>query len=268
MRPPRDGMVYLVGAGPGDPRLITVRGLQVLRTCDVIVYDRLVNPLLLNEAPAWAERIPAGKRSGHHTMRQEMINALLIDRARAGLIVVRLKGGDPFVFGRGGEEWEALRAAGVPLEIVPGVTSAIAVPGLAGIPVTHRRLGSAFAVVTGHQCNDAAALDWEALARLPTLVVMMGLGTLPETALRLIAHGAAPSRPAAVVSNGSMPNQRIVVGTLATIAGLAEDAALEPPAMLIVGDVVRLRDRLGGGAAPRLALVTSTRAMRRPAAGA
>ncbi len=240
----RQGIVYLVGAGPGDPRLITVRGLEILRTSDVVVYDRLVNPALLEEAPIRAERTPVGKRPGRHTTPQKTINALLISRARAGLTVTRLKGGDPFVFGRGGEECEALHAAGVRFEVVPGVTSAIAVPALAGIPVTHRRYASAFAVVTGHQCDDASAVDWEALARMPTLVVLMGFRGLAEIARNLLAHGAHPSTPAAVVARGTLPDERTVTGTLATIASRAEDAALEPPAILIVGEVVRVRQAL------------------------
>lgn len=240
----REGIVYLVGAGPGDPRLITVRGLEILRASDVVVYDRLVNPALLEEAPARAERIPVGKRPGRHSIPQDTINTLLIARARAGLTVTRLKGGDPFVFGRGGEECEALHCAGVSFEVVPGVTSAIAVPALAGIPVTHRRHSSAFAVVTGHQCDDASAVDWDALARIPTLVVLMGLRALPEIVRQLLAHGAHPSTPAAVVARGTMPDERTVLGTLVTIASQAEDAALEPPAILIVGEVVRVRQTL------------------------
>jgi uroporphyrin-III C-methyltransferase len=240
------GIVYLVGAGPGDPRLITVGGLEAVRTSQAIVYDRLINPALLREAPAWAERIPVGKRPGRHAIPQEAINALLIDRARAGLTVTRLKGGDPFVFGRGGEECEALRAAGVRYAVIPGVTSAIAVPGLAGIPVTHRRHSSAFAVITGHQCDDPSGIDWEALARIPTLIVLMGLGTLARTARRLIESGVPPAKPAAVVASGTLPHQRTVAGTLATIARLVREAGLEPPAVLVVGEVVRLREILDG----------------------
>jgi len=239
------GMVYLVGAGPGDPRLITVAGLEALRASDVIVYDRLIGPALLDEAPAWAERIPVGKRPGRHTISQEVIHALLIERARAGLTVTRLKGGDPFVFGRGGEEGEALRAARVRHAVIPGVTSAIAVPAMAGIPVTHRRHGSAFVVVTGHQCDDPMAIDWDAVARIPTVVVLMGLRALARITRRLIASGVSPSKPAAVVSSGTLPYQRTVTGTLATIARLVQDAALEPPAVLVVGDVVSLREILG-----------------------
>lgn len=240
----RRGIVYLVGAGPGDPGLITVKGLQVLRTADVVVYDRLVHPALLGEAPSGSERIYVGKRAGGHGFPQETINTLLIDRARAGLTVVRLKGGDPFVFGRGGEECEALCAAGIRFEIVPGVTSAVAVPAFAGIPVTHRRYASAFAVVTGHECDGTSDLDWEALSRLPTLVVLMGLHRLPEITRRLLAHGARPSTPAAVVTGGTLPLQRTVTGTIATIAALAEEASLQPPGILIVGEVVGLHDRL------------------------
>ena len=244
MRGASQGIVYLVGAGPGDPRLITVAGLEAIRSSDVIVYDRLVNRALLEEAPAGAERIPAGKRPGGRAVAQAAIDAILIDRARTGLTVTRLKGGDPFVFGRGGEECAALEAAGVPYRVIPGVTSAVAVPGLAGIPVTHRRLGSAFAVVTGHQCEDPTAVDWDALARMPTLIVLMGLAMLARTARRLIAAGAPGSRPAAVVASGTLPHERVVTGTLETIARQARDAGIAAPAVLIVGEVVRLRETL------------------------
>lgn len=241
----REGIVYLVGAGPGDPGLITVKGLQMLGTADVIVYDALVNAALLEKAPVGSERICVGKRGGRHGASQDTINALLVDRARAGATVVRLKGGDPFIFGRGGEECEALRAAGIHFEIVPGVTSAVAVPAFAGIPLTHRRYASAFAVVTGHECDGASDLDWEALSRLPTLVVLMGLHRLAEITQRLLAHGADPTTPAAVVSDGTSPLQRTITGTIATIAALTEEAALQPPAIIVIGEVARLHDRLG-----------------------
>ncbi len=249
------GIVYLVGAGPGEPGLITQRGLEILRSADVVVYDRLVHPDLLDEAPPWAERLFVGKRPGGHPIEQEKINALLIEAARAGHIVVRLKGGDPFVFGRGAEECEALRAAGVSCQVVPGVTSAIAAPAAAGIPVTHRRYASAFAVVTGHECDGASDLDWGALARLPALVFLMGLRALPEITTRLIAHGMRREMPAAVIASATLPNQCTVVGTLATIADRASKAGLEPPATLVVGEVVAVRDTLtalarGGTAAP------------------
>ncbi|MDR5694595.1 MAG: uroporphyrinogen-III C-methyltransferase [Armatimonadota bacterium] len=239
-----NGVVYIVGAGPGDPGLITVRGLQLLRTADVVVYDHLVHPALLDEAPPGAERILVRKHDGGRSMTQEEINTLLIEYARSGRTVVRLKGGDPFVFGRGGEEAEALHAAGIRYEVVPGVTSAVAVPAYAGIPVTHRRYASAFAVVTGHEVQGPSDVDWGALARLPTLVILMCLRRLPEIVARLLANGMSPSVPAAIVASGTTVHQRTVVGTLATIAVRAQEAALEPPATLIVGEVVRLRERL------------------------
>lgn len=239
-----NGIVHIVGAGPGDPGLITVQGLRRLRAAEVVVYDRLVNPVLLEEAPPAAERILVGKQAGGRFASQEEINRLLIERAGSGRTVVRLKGGDPFVFSRGGEEAEALHAAGIRYEIVPGVTSAVAAPAYAGIPVTHRRHASAFAVVTGHEAQGTSDLDWEALARMPTLVVLMGLRRLPEIVARLLACGMSPSVPAAVVAAGTTPDQRTVVGSLATIAERVQEAAVEPPATLIVGEVVRLRDRL------------------------
>ena len=244
------GVVYLVGAGPGDPGLITARGLEILRSADVLVYDRLVAPALVAEAPPSAERVFVGKRPhGRGTdLAQEEINALLVDRARRGLTVVRLKGGDPFVFGRGAEECEALHAAGVPFRVVPGVTSAIAAPAAAGIPVTHRRLASAFAVVTGHECDGVSSLDWEALARVPTLVVLMGLSALPEITARLLEHGADPDTPAAVIASGTLPAQQTVVATIATLAERVAEEGLEPPATVVVGEVVRLRELLTGEA--------------------
>ena len=240
-RPTRGaGIVSIVGAGPGDPGLITRRGLERLRAAEVVVYDRLVHPDLLEEAPPWAERIFVGKRPGSegHSLPQEQINTLLIETARSGRVVVRLKGGDPFVFGRGAEECEALRAAGVPYEVVPGVTSAIAAPAAAGIPVTHRHHASAFAVVAGHECEEASDLDWNALARLPALVFLMGLRALPQITARLIAHGMPEETPAAVIASATLPEQRTVTGTLATLAERAEVAGLEPPATLVVGKVM------------------------------
>lgn len=242
----RPGVVYLVGAGPGDPGLITTKGLELLRAADVVVYDRLVPAALVAEAPPAAERVFVGKYPHGTGAHQPDINALLVDRARQGRTVVRLKGGDPFVFGRGAEECEALCAAGVAVQVVPGVSAATAVPAAAGIPVTHRRLASAFAVVTGHECDGRSDLDWEALARVPTLVVLMGLRALPEIACRLLAHGARPDAPAAVIASGTLPAQRVVIGTLATIAGLATEAGLEPPATVVVGDVVQVGRGNGG----------------------
>jgi uroporphyrin-III C-methyltransferase/precorrin-2 dehydrogenase/sirohydrochlorin ferrochelatase len=243
----RPGVVYLVGAGPGDPGLITAKGLKILRSADVVVYDRLVAPALVAEAPPTAERVFVGKRpySGGADLAQDEINALLVERARRGLTVVRLKGGDPFVFGRGAEECEALHAAGVPFHVVPGVTSAIAAPASAGIPVTHRQLASAFAVVTGHECAGVSDLDWEALARLPTLVVLMGLSALPDITARLLAHGADPDTPAAAIASGTLPAQRTVVATLATLAERVAEEGLEPPATVVIGEVVQVRELLG-----------------------
>src|SRR5881275_989228 len=236
----RGGTVYLVGAGPGDPGLITAQGLELLRSAEVVVYDRLVSPALVAAAPASAERVFVGKHPHETGTRQQDINALLVDRARRGRTVIRLKGGDPFVFGRGAEECEALRAAGVPFQVIPGVTSATAVPAAAGIPVTHRGVASAFAVVAGHECDGRSDLDWEALARVPTLVVLMGLSALPDIVARLRAQGAAADTPAAVIASGTLPEQRTVVGTLEDIADLAAAARLEPPATVVIGEVVRV----------------------------
>ena len=227
------GVVYLVGAGPGDPGLITAKGLELLRSADVVVYDRLVSPALVAQAPAEAERILRGTD-------QQDVNALLIDRAREGLNVVRLKGGDPFVFGRGAEECEALAAAGVSYEVIPGVTSAVAVPAAAGIPVTHRRVASGFAVVAGHECDGRSDLDWEALSRMPTLVVLMGLAALPDVVARLRAQGAPADAPVAVIASGTLPEQRTVVGTLDDIVELVDAAGLDPPATIVIGEVVRV----------------------------
>ena len=243
----RGGTVYLVGAGPGDPGLITAQGLELLRSAEVVVYDRLVSPALVAAAPASAERVFVGKHPHETGTRQQDINALLVDRARRGRTVIRLKGGDPFVFGRGAEECEALRAAGVPVQVIPGVTSATAVPAAAGIPVTHRRVASAFAVVAGHECDGRSDLDWEALARLPTLVVLMGLSALPDIVARLRAQGMAPDTPAAVIASGTLPEQRSVVGTLDDIADLVARAGLEPPATVVIGEVVRVGVGVGVG---------------------
>jgi uroporphyrinogen III methyltransferase/synthase len=241
------GRVYLVGAGPGDPGLITVRGLEAIRRAEVLVHDRLVNPALLEEAPASALRVFAGKHAGAHCLPQERINALLVEHARRGRIVVRLKGGDPFVFGRGGEEALALAAAGIPFEIVPGVSAAVAVPAYAGIPVTHRGVGSSFAVVTGHEdpTKDATAVDWARLATaVDTLVVLMGVQSLPRIVAALLAHGRSPATPAALIQWGTTASQQTVLGTLGDIVERAEVARLEPPVLTVIGEVVRLRERL------------------------
>jgi uroporphyrin-III C-methyltransferase len=237
--------VYLVGAGPGDPDLITVKGLRCLRMADVVVYDRLIDPALLDEARPDAARIFVGKGAGYHTMPQEQINALLVAHARQGRVVVRLKGGDPFVFGRGGEEAAALAAAGIPFEVVPGVSAAIAVPAYAGIPVTHRGHGSLMTVVTAHECAPAAGVDWEALARVGgTLIIMMGVAALPRVTQRLRDGGLAPHTPAAVIEQGTTAQQRVVEGTLADIAERAAAANIHPPAITVVGAVAALRASL------------------------
>ena len=240
------GFVYLVGAGPGDPELITVGGVARLAGADVVVYDRLANPRLLSYARPDAELVYAGKAPDHHALTQDEINALLIARAREGKRVVRLKGGDPFVFGRGGEEAQALAAAGVPFDVLPGVTSAIAAPAYAGIPLTHRALASSFAVVTGHEDaeKDESAIDWEKLAGIDTLVLLMGTARLADIAQRLIACGRAPSTPAAVIEWGTLPRQRTAAGTLQTIADDVHAAGIAPPAVTVIGEVARLREEL------------------------
>ena len=240
-------MVYLVGAGPGDPGLITVKGLALLRRADVVVYDQLANPELLKEVPAGAEILYVGKRAGDHAVPQGGINELLVARARAGLTVVRLKGGDPFVFGRGGEEAEELAAAGIPFEIVPGVTSAVAAPAYAGIPVTHRRYTTLVTFITGHEdpAKEASTIPWAALGQNPgTLVFLMGVKNLAENCRRLVEAGRVPATPAAVIQSGTTLTQRTVVGTLATIALRAQEAGIKPPAVLVVGGVVELADSL------------------------
>ncbi|MGH7773317.1 MAG: uroporphyrinogen-III C-methyltransferase [Candidatus Binatia bacterium] len=238
------GKVYLVGAGPGDPGLMTVRGLELLQRAQVVVYDRLVNPILLEEAPPVAIRIFAGKHTGSHSLPQEEINEILITHARLGRRVVRLKGGDPFVFGRGGEEAQALAAAGIPFEIVPGVTSVTAVPAYAGIPLTYRGVSSSFAVITGHEaCQSQSSVDWERLATsVDTLVVLMGLKNLPAIAAKLLTHGRSPETPVALIRWGTTEEQETVTGTLADI--LDKAAALQPPVVIVIGDVVKLRGQL------------------------
>ncbi len=240
------GKVYLVGAGPGDPELLTLKGKRALEEAACVVYDRLANPRLLEYAPAHAERIYVGKESNRHAMTQEEINALLVDRGGRGLTVCRLKGGDPFVFGRGGEEAEALTGAGIPWEYVPGISSAVAAPGYAGIPVTHRGLCSSFAVVTAHEDpgKGDSTVRWEHLAGIDTVVFLMGVERLPEIAAQLLAHGRDPETPAAVVSWATYPRQYTVTGPLAEIAALCREAGLTAPAVTLVGDVAFLRSRL------------------------
>jgi uroporphyrinogen III methyltransferase/synthase len=244
MRVKSKGTVYLVGAGPGDAGLLTLRGAELLRRADVVLHDALVNPDLLRLAPPSAEIIARGKNM---SMPQEEITALLIARAREGKCVVRLKGGDPYIFGRGGEEAEALAAAKIPFEVVPGVSSVIAAPNYAGIPLTHRGHCSSFTVFTGHEDpNDAeTALRHDQIAKIPgTKVVLMGTEKLADWTKSLIAHGMSPDTPVAMVRWGTTGRQQTVIGTLATIAGLAAEKKLKPPVLTIIGDVVKLRGKL------------------------
>lgn len=241
----RPGSVALVGAGPGDPELLTLKALKLIQHADVIVYDRLVAPEILALAHPRSQHIYVGKARSRHTLPQRDISALLVRLARDGKRVVRLKGGDPFVFGRGGEEIETLAANGISFEIVPGITAANGVAAYAGIPLTHRDYVQACVFVTGHLKDGTMDLDWGALARpKQTLVVYMGLAGLATLCRELVAHGLPPGTPAAIVQHGTTPRQRVVSATVSTLAARAEVAALEPPTLIIVGEVVRLQDTL------------------------
>lgn len=241
------GIVYIVGAGPGDYKLITLKALECIQCADVLVYDRLADERLLSYAPVQTERVYVGKAASDHTLRQEAINRLLVDKARAGKRVVRLKGGDPFVFGRGGEEILALVEHDVPFEVVPGVTSAIAVPAYAGIPVTHRGLAASFAVITGHEdpAKAESTIRWDKLATaVDTLVFLMGMENLPLITTKLQEHGRSADTPAAVIRWGSKPAQRTLVTTVGQAVADIAEAGLTPPAVFIVGAVVKLRETL------------------------
>jgi uroporphyrinogen III methyltransferase/synthase len=242
-----EAKVYLVGAGPGDPGLITVRGKQCIENADVIIYDYLAPPALLNYAQNHAEIIYVGKKGGDHTLSQDKINALIVEKAKAGSMVCRLKGGDPFIFGRGGEEAEILVSKSIPFEVVPGVTSAIAAAAYAGIPLTHRKLTATLAFITGHEDphKKESSIDWESLARgIGTLVFFMGVKNLPDITQKLIANGRSPETPVALIRWGTTPGQTTVTGTLDNIAERAKKAALKPPAIIVVGEVVQLRNTL------------------------
>lgn len=241
------GTVFLVGAGPGDPDLITVKGVECIKRADVVVYDYLASPALLTYAATDAEMIYVGKKGGDHTLPQEGINALIIEKAKAGKIVARLKGGDPFIFGRGGEEAEELVAAGIPFEIVPGVTAAIGASAFAGVPLTHRDYTSNVAFITGHEdpTKPTSSIDWRALATgIGTLVFFMGVKNLPSIVNNLITHGRQAQTPVAVIRWGTTPRQRTVTATLATIVDTVREAGIKAPAIIVVGDVVTLRERL------------------------
>ncbi len=238
----RSGTVHLVGAGPGDPELLTLKAARLIAAADVIVYDRLVHPAVLAHARAGAERIYAGKERANHYMRQPEINELLVRRARAGQTVVRLKGGDPLVFGRGGEEIEALVEAGVPFTIVPGVTAATGCAAAAAIPLTHRDHAQTLVIVTGHTKDGEPDLNWRALCQPhQTLVVYMGHKALPALCRRLIEEGLPADLPAALVENGTLPQQRTIRGTLATLPTLVDGDALAGPALLVIGEVAAVR---------------------------
>ena len=246
------GKVYLVGAGPGDPGLLTIKGLKCISRADVIVYDRLVHPAILTHARPDAELIYVGKASSAHTMSQDEINRLLVEKAREGKNVVRLKGGDPFVFGRGGEEAEALAEQGIQFEVVPGVTSATAVPAYAGIPVTHRDFCSTLGIVTGHEAADGeksetseSRIRWDKIATgVDTLIFLMGVGNLPNIVAELVKNGRDASTPIALIRWGTRPEQETLVGTLADIVEKVGSAGFKPPAVAVVGEVVNLREKL------------------------
>jgi uroporphyrin-III C-methyltransferase len=235
------GKVYLVGAGPGDPDLLTLKGKKCLEQADTVLYDRLAGEELLEYVAESAELIYVGKQSGKHCASQATIEELLVRRAREGKRVVRLKGGDPFVFGRGGEEAEALERAGIPYEIVPGISSAIAVPAYAGIPLTHRAYASSVAIVTGHKTSRGNNVRWRRLIQsVDTLVILMGLYNLRKIMNRLLEDGCEPQRPVALIQSGTRPSQKSVVGTVETIADLAERGKFRSPTVVVVGEVAKL----------------------------
>lgn len=243
----KNGKVYLIGAGPGDIKLITVKGLECIQKADVIVYDRLANPRLLSYRRPDAELIYVGKSPERHTLTQEEINQVLVAEGLKGKIVARLKGGDPYVFGRGGEEGEELRKAGIAFEEVPGITSAISVPAYAGIPITHRDFTSTFTVITGHEepGKETSSINWSRLAQDPgTLVFLMGVGNLPQIVEKLIENGKDRETPIALIRWGTRPEQQVVTATLETIVEAVEKAGLKSPAIIIIGQVVTLRDTL------------------------
>lgn len=241
------GKVYLVGAGPGDPGLITLKGFRLLKMADVVIYDRLVHPEILSEIPLEAEKLYVGKQCDHHTLPQDEINALMARKAKEGKIVVRLKGGDPFVFGRGAEEVLYLVEEGIPWEVVPGVTSATAVPAYAGIPITHRQFSSMASIITGHETfsKDLSQLRFDLIApNDSTLVILMGMTNLQKIVEELIRHGRPPATPACIITWGTYPEQKVLTGTLEDLVEKKDRAGLRPPGIIVIGEVVRLRERL------------------------
>lgn len=237
------GKVYLVGSGPGGLGLLTQRARKVIDQADVILYDQLPGEEILATLPEKAEKIDCGKFGGAHTLDQDRIEALMVEKAREGKQVVRLKGGDPFLFGRGGEELEVLRTHSIPVELVPGVTSALAVPGAVGIPLTHRKYASQVTIITGHEepGKPISGLDWENLAKNPgTLVILMGVKNIPVIMQNLVSHGKDPETPVAIIERGLRSDQRVTIGTLDSIAKRAKAQNVKPPAIIVIGDVVRL----------------------------
>lgn len=242
------GKVYLVGSGPGDPELLTIKARRLIEEAEVILYDRLLSPAILSLISEKTEKIDVGKYAGKHKLSQWQINELLVKRAGEGKTVVRLKGGDPYLFGRGGEEAQELVASGIEVEVVPGVTSAIAVPSSAGIPVTHRDYASMVTFITGHEdpTKEDSALDWELLARFKgTLVILMGIGMLERNVEELLRHGKSSETPVAIIERGTRRDQRVTIGTLGNIAELARKRKVRAPAITVIGEVVRLHRELG-----------------------
>lgn len=239
------GTVYLVGAGPGDPELLTLKAARLLSAADVIVFDALVGEGILDLARADAELLYVGKQAARHSLPQDQINLLLVELAQAGKSVVRLKGGDPFIFGRGGEEVEVLVEHGIPFEVVPGVTAASGMAAYAGIPLTHRDFAQSCTLVTGHLKDGSCSLDWPSLARLHhTLVIYMGVGGLAEISRQLIRHGLPGDTPAAIVENATRPEQRVYTSDLARLPDRAAEAGVRPPALVVIGPVVQLHETL------------------------
>jgi uroporphyrin-III C-methyltransferase len=239
------GKVYLVGSGPGGTGLLTQRAAEIIDAADVIFYDQLPGEEILSALPGKAEKIDCGKFGGRHTREQDEIESLMVDRAQKDLVVVRLKGGDPFLFGRGGEECKTLRAAGIAVEMVPGVSSAFAVPASVGIPVTHRKYASQVTILTGHEdpAKPEPALDWKLLAQSRgTIVILMGVSNLENIARALVANGKKPDTPVAIIERGLRKDRRVTTGPLSTIGDLARQAGVKPPAVIVIGDVVRLYD--------------------------
>ena len=239
------GKVWLIGAGPGDPDLLTVKAVRLIAQADALVFDHLVGDGIMDLARADARRIYAGKEASNHTLPQASINRLLVDLAREGLSVIRLKGGDPFIFGRGGEELEALAVSGIPFEVVPGVTAAAGCAAYSGFPLTHRDHAQAVTFVTGHLKDGTVNLDWPALARPgQTVVFYMGIGAAGEICRQMIAHGLAASTPAAAIRNGTLPDQQTLLATLGTLPQRIEESGIKPPALIVVGSVVNLHAKL------------------------